>query len=140
MLRLVETNHASAWKPDLGGRTPSGFLHVRTPNALLSERPDLGLQVVTHEIELMPVMLFGGMNRRFCWRQREDQPSLAGVHGCQSEDVPEEETISRRILAVHDDMRTNNHDLCPLALVIFPQAGRLEAIGKQRDAVVLVGA
>jgi hypothetical protein len=27
-----------------------------------------------------------------------------------------------------------------LALVIFPQAGRLDAIGKQRDAVVLVGA
>src|ERR1700680_273055 len=113
MLRLVETDHASARKPDLGDRTPSGFLHVRTPNALLSERPDLGLQIVTHEIELVPVILFGRMNRRFCRRQREDQPSLASVHGCQSEDVPKEETISRRILAVHADMRTKDHDLCP---------------------------
>src|SRR3984885_14072180 len=113
MLRLVETDDASARKPDLGDRTPSGLLHVRTPNPLLSERQDLGLQIVTHEIELVPVILFGGMNRRFCRRQREDQPSLAGVHGCQSEDVPEEEAISCRILAVDDNMRTNDHDLYP---------------------------
>jgi hypothetical protein len=65
------------------------------------------------------------MNRCFCRRQREDQPSLAGVHGCQSEDVPEEETISRRILAVDDDMRSKDHDLCPFfAPVILPQASR----------------
>src|SRR6266849_6821144 len=108
MLRLVETDHASARKPDPGDRTPSGFLHVRTPDALLSEARYLGLQIVTHEVEFVPVILFGGMNRRLCRRQREDEPSLASVHGCQSEDVPEEEAISRRILAVYDDMRTKD--------------------------------
>jgi hypothetical protein len=62
MLRLVETHFASAGKPDLGDRTPSCFLHLRTPDALLPECRYLGLQIVTHEIEFVPVILFGGMN------------------------------------------------------------------------------
>jgi hypothetical protein len=43
-----------AGKPDVGDRTPSGFLHLRTLDALLSECRYLGLQIVTHEIEFVP--------------------------------------------------------------------------------------
>src|SRR5438445_8795539 len=42
----------------------------------------------------------------FCRRQREDQTSVASVHGRKSEDVPQEGAVSRRIIAVHDHMRT----------------------------------
>src|SRR5438445_13555226 len=63
--------------------------------------------------------IFGGMNRHFCRRQREDQPSVATVHRCKSEDIPEEGTIRRRILAVYDYMPTEDHDSLPEALKQF---------------------
>src|SRR5438445_11798019 len=57
MLRLVETDFTSAGKTDLCDRTPSSFLNVRKPDTLLSESRDLGLQIVTHEKEVVPVNL-----------------------------------------------------------------------------------
>src|SRR5260370_10128323 len=108
MLRLVETDFASARKPDHGDRAPSGFLHFRTTDTLRRECRDLGLQIVTHEIELVLVTLFGGMNRQFCRRQREDEPSVASVHGGESENVPEESTIGIRILVVDVAVRTED--------------------------------
>jgi len=101
----------AAGEPDLGDRTPSGFLHVRTPRALLAERGHLGLQVVEHEIELVPNITLGRMNRRFPRRQGEDQPSVAGVHGRKSQDVAKEGAVGRRVPAVDDHMRAEDHDL-----------------------------
>jgi len=90
MLRLVKTDFASAGKPDVGDRPPPCFLHCRTLDAFLPECRYLGLQIVTHEIEFVPVIPFIGMDRRLCRRQLENQPS---------EDIPEEGAISRRILS-----------------------------------------
>src|SRR3954462_15344321 len=112
MLRLVETHFASAWKPDLGDRTPSRFLHFRTSDALLPQRRHLRLQIVTHEIEFIPSMLLGRMNRQFRRRERDDQPSMASIHGCSSEDLTEKGAISGRILAVHNYMGTKDHRTC----------------------------
>jgi hypothetical protein len=81
MFRLVETYFASARKPDTGDRPPSLLFHFRTLYALLLKSRYLGLQIVTHEIEFVPAIRFGGMNRHFRRRQREDQPSVTGVHG-----------------------------------------------------------
>jgi hypothetical protein len=47
----------------------------------------------------------------FCRRQREDQPSVASVHGSKSEDIPQEGSVSRRILAVYDYMGSKDHPL-----------------------------
>src|SRR5262245_29658401 len=110
MLWLVETDLPSAGKPDLDDGAPSGFLHVRAADALCGERRDLGLQVVTHEVELVPVIFVGRMKRRLGRRQREDEPSAAGVDGCESEDVTEKGAISGHILAVHDYVRAEDHE------------------------------
>src|SRR5258707_7073733 len=118
MLRLVETDFASAGKPDHGDRAPSGFLHFRTADTLRRECRDLGLEIVTHEIELVLVTSFGGMNCHFCRRQREDEPSMASVHGGESENVPEEGTIGLRILAVDDDVRAKDHEPPPFSPMI----------------------
>src|SRR5258708_11394804 len=77
MRRLIQADFTSARKTDRCDRTPSGFLHVRHADTLLSECHDLGLQVVTHEIEFVSLTLFGRMNGHFCRRKREDQPSVA---------------------------------------------------------------
>src|SRR5262245_9386698 len=110
MLRLVEANFTSAGKTDLGDRTPSGFLQVRHCDTLRSEGDDLGLQIVTHQKEFVPLKFLGGMNGQFCRRQREDQPPMAGVHCRKSEYVPAEGAISRCILAVEDYVRAKNHE------------------------------
>jgi hypothetical protein len=55
-------------------------MHFRTPDALVPESRYFGLQIVTHEKQFVPAIRFGGMNRHFRRRQREDQPSLAGIH------------------------------------------------------------
>jgi len=80
MLGLVETQFASPRKPDPGNRAPPLFLDLRTLDALSPKRRDLGLQVGADEEEFVPVIQLGGMNRHFCRREREDQPSAAGVH------------------------------------------------------------
>src|SRR2546425_2758783 len=113
MLRLIQADFTSAGKTDLCDRTPSGFLHVRHTDTLLSECHDFGLQVVTHEIEFVPLTRVGRVNSHFCRREREDQPPVASVYRGKSEGVPAEGTISRRILAIENNMRTKDHLTLP---------------------------
>src|SRR5262245_25988047 len=113
MLRLVEANFTSAWKTDLGDRTPSGFLQVGHCDTLRAECDDLGLQIVTHQKEFVPLKVLGGMNGQLCRRQREDEPPVAGVHCRKSEYVPAEGAISRGILAVEDYVRAKDHEPFP---------------------------
>jgi hypothetical protein len=58
------------------------------------------------------------MDCYFCRRQREDQPSMACVHGRKSEDVPQEGAVSSRIFAIHDHVRTKDHKLFSLPPII----------------------
>src|SRR5215470_3733190 len=111
VLRLVETDLAPAWKLDFGNRTPSGFLHIRTVDAFLSERRHLGFQIFAHEIEFVYVVLIGRMKRGLCRRHREDQPAVAGVHGRESKDVPKKGAVSFRILAIDDHMSAIYHEV-----------------------------
>jgi hypothetical protein len=110
MLRLVEADFTSPGKTDLRDRPPSGFLHVRHSDTLRSERDDLGLQVVTHQEEFVPLSAFGGMDGHFCRRQRKDQPSVAGIHGGESEDLAAEGAIGLRIFAVENHVSTKDHE------------------------------
>jgi len=114
MLWLVETQLTSAGKRNPGNRTPAFFLYFRTPDALCPERHYLGSQIVAHEIEFVPLFFFGRMNCHFSRRQSEDEPSVAGVHGFESEDVTEECAISSRIPAEYDYVGSKDHDLCSL--------------------------
>jgi hypothetical protein len=59
----------------------------------------------------MATVFVSGVNRNFRWRQREDEPSVPGVHGRKSEDIPQERTIGFYILAVHDYMGAEDHEL-----------------------------
>src|SRR5215510_751904 len=113
MLRLVETDLAPAWKMDFGNRTPSGFLHIRTVNAFLSEGRHLGLQIFAHEVEFVYVVSIGRMERGLCRRHREDQPAVAGVDGRKSKDVPKKCAISFRVLAVDNHVSARDHEGSP---------------------------
>src|SRR5215510_7922841 len=113
MLRLVETDLAPTWKLDFGNRTPSGFLHIRTADAFLSEGRHLGLQIFAHEVEFMYVVRVGRMECGLRRRHRKDQPAVAGVDGRKSKDVPKKGEISFRVLAVDDHMSARDHEGSP---------------------------
>jgi hypothetical protein len=49
------------------------------------------------------------MNRHFRWGQREDQPSVASVHGWEPKDLPQEGAISFRVLAGDDYVSAKYH-------------------------------
>jgi hypothetical protein len=80
MLRLIQTNLAATRKGDFGNGTPSRLLDISTLDALLPECRHLALQIITHQIEFLPVSVFGRMDRYFGWGQREDQPTVASVN------------------------------------------------------------
>jgi hypothetical protein len=48
-------------------------------DAFVTESRDLSGEIVTHEVEFRAVVCFGGMDGSFGGRQRENQPSVAGV-------------------------------------------------------------
>ena len=51
----------------------------------------------------------GRMNCSFCWRQREDQPSVPDIDRAKSEYVGEECAIGFRILAIEQNVCAKNH-------------------------------
>jgi hypothetical protein len=58
----------------------------------------------------VPAIFLGGMNCGFGWRQRENQPTAAGVDGCESENIAEEGSIGLCVLTVYDDMGSEDHE------------------------------
>jgi hypothetical protein len=62
----------------------------------------------------VPIILAGilvGMKRGLRRRQGKNQPSVACIHGLESKGVSEEGAIRLRVFAVHDYMRTEDHEL-----------------------------
>src|SRR5271167_727051 len=109
MLRPVETDPAPAGKPDLSDRTPSSFLNLGTRDAFLFQRGHLRLEIVTHEIKFVPIIFLVRMERSLCRRQGKNEPPVAGIHGFEPKNISEEGAIRRRVFAVHNDMRTEDH-------------------------------
>src|SRR5712692_10248060 len=114
MRGLVETNLAAARQSHGRSEAPVLFLDVSCRDALPFQPPYGRSQVVAHQIENGPQELVrrvalnkapaGRMDGDFGGRQREDEPSLARVHGAKSEDVTKEATIGFGILAVQHEM------------------------------------
>src|SRR5579863_1166083 len=112
MLRLIKTDLATSGKLDLGDRTPSLVLNVGARHTFSLELGDLGLEIVTHEIQFVPIILAGllvRMKRGLRWRQCKNQPSTACIYRLESENIPEEGAIRFRVFAVHNYMRTEDH-------------------------------
>jgi hypothetical protein len=123
MLRLVETDLTAARKLDPGNRTPALGLNVGARHAFFLERGDLSLEIVTHEIQFMPIILdelLVGMKRGFRGRQGKNEPSVACIYRFESENISEEGAIRLRVFAAHDYVGTEDHEL--YLRVLFPRA------------------
>jgi len=109
MLGLVNGNLASARQPNLGDRAPALLDYRGAIDPLRAERLDLGLNVVAHEVELMPVVGLCGMEGRLCLGKAKDQPSVTRVHRREPKDVTKEVAVSLRVLTVYHHMRAVDH-------------------------------
>ena len=108
MAGLIETYLAPSRESDLGHGTPAGLLDLRQLHALLRERAHLGNQVIAHEVQLRRRRL-GGVNRRFRWRQTEDQPPASRVDVIEAEHVGEKGAIGIGVAAEQHDVRPKDH-------------------------------
>jgi hypothetical protein len=123
MPRLVEAHFSAARQPDLRDRTPPCLFYLGALDTLRGEGTHLGLQVVTHEVQLVRDGSVRGMNRELGRRQREDQPFMACVDPREAEDLTEERPVSRRVLAGDDHMCAEDHRLL-IPFVVIERSAR----------------
>src|SRR5690242_16011050 len=57
------------------------------------------------------------MNRNLRWRQREDEPSVAGVYWLEPQYFTQERAVCPRVLAVYDDVRAKDHGCGPFSVL-----------------------
>src|SRR6478609_2721268 len=110
MARLVHADLAAAWQPEVGEPSPALLGHVVCE--LDSSGPEVthrGVQVVAHEVQLVPGRTIGRVHGQLRGRELEDQPASAGVDMRLPEDLGEEGAIRFRISAEQDDMAAVDH-------------------------------
>src|SRR5678815_2878859 len=104
VMRFVDAECASTRQRDLRHQSPTLVLNRRALQAALLHRRDEPADVLANQIELVQVVLLRWMHGDFRWRQSEDQPSAANVHGGQLENIPEKQPVCLRVLAVDHGM------------------------------------
>jgi hypothetical protein len=110
MLSLVEANFAASRKLDPGDRSPPFLPNGRALDVLPRQSLPFSFKVFTHEVEFLAVVLFGRMERHFCGRQGEDQPSMTGIDRRKPKHIAKEDAVRIRIFAIDDDMCARNQD------------------------------
>ena len=100
MSRLIDTQLPAARKRHLRHETVALVLHRRASDAMALHLGDERLHVVTHQIELVDVVLLGRMNGHFSRRESEDQPAATNVDVRQLEHIAQECAIRFGIGAV----------------------------------------
>src|SRR5262249_24775711 len=100
MLWLVQANHATAGKPDLGDRTPPRLLNFGAFNISLRKASHLCFQVVANEIQFVRASFIGRVECGFSWWQGKDQPAVTRIDEFEPEHITEECTIRLGVLGV----------------------------------------
>jgi hypothetical protein len=88
---LVDRKFRAVWQADRGQQSPALIGDVpRHFGSLPPEFGEGGVDVVTHQVELVMAVAVGRMNGKFCRGQGEDEPAAAGVRRWHAEHVREE--------------------------------------------------
>ena len=77
-------------------------------HALRAQVGDGRVDVVAHQVELVPRLAVGGMDPELGGREGEDQPAAAGVDGVELEHVAEE--LARRLRVAREDRDVDGAD------------------------------
>lgn len=119
MRGLIESNVPAAGQRDGRRVTPRRGLHLSAVNVFFFERRDRSLKIIAHQVEdcsqqLVSGMLLGElalerMKSGLGGRHGEDQPALPNIARAEAENVAKEGAVRFRILAVEQEVRTENH-------------------------------
>src|SRR5262249_28975931 len=109
MPRFVQPDLATTWKSKRPESPSAGFGDGRKPDALSGQLGYRRVQVVAHQIQLVPRGTVDGMYGDLRRRELEDQPSCSGVDAGAFEDVAEEDAICFGVAAVNDHVATVDH-------------------------------
>ena len=82
----------------------------RTFNALAGKRSHFRRKVLAHQVELVAAVLLSRVDGNLRRRKSENQPPMPRVYPRKPENVFKEKAISLGILAVKNNMRSENHD------------------------------
>jgi hypothetical protein len=85
------------------------LLNRRALYALLRERRHFRFQAVAHEIEFVPIIFIGRVERGLSRGKGEDQPAMARIHGLEPENVTEKCAVGFSVLTVDDYVSARNH-------------------------------
>jgi hypothetical protein len=110
VLWLVEAELASSGQLDSGQQAPA-FVGDRTGelHAFALQRIDGCVDVLTHQVQLVPRRALGWMDGHLRGWERKDQPSAAGVDGRESQHITEKRTDPVGVLAVQNRMDSADH-------------------------------
>jgi len=117
MFRLVEPDPSATRQLDLGNASPPGLIEWALEGNPFSFQFRGGrLDVLTQEIELVTLLLLGGMERDLGGRKGEDQPTATRIYRVETEHVFEEAAVGLGVPAVDDHVRAGDERLHPLSL------------------------
>jgi hypothetical protein len=71
------------------------------------------VDVVAHQVELVPPARLVGVDADLGRRQRKDLPALAGVDAAVAQRLPEEAADRLRVLRVEQHVRADDHGHLP---------------------------
>lgn len=77
---FVGAHFAATGKSDRSQLSATLIAHLRDLHVLRSEIFEGRRDVVAHEVQLVPVVVFGVMESGFERRHGENQPTVAGIH------------------------------------------------------------
>jgi hypothetical protein len=95
-------------------------------DSLALELRDGRVDVVAHQIELVPIRLVSGVSGEFRRRQGEDQPAAPRVDGWEPKRVSKQGTDRLRILREYDHVGAGNHG-CSFLVLEWAVARRMTA-------------
>lgn len=108
MHRLVNTETAASRQRDAGHPAKGLLMDRLTVNARLGHLLDECIDVITHQIELVDIVLVGRMHGHFRRQQTKDQPTAADIDVWQTDHIAEKCAVGFRIVAVDDRVSAND--------------------------------
>ena len=118
MARFVDTQPASAGQGELDQTAPPHVLDLAAGDAAVGHVGDQRVDVVAHQVDLVPAVVLGRMHGDLRRRETEDEPAVADVDVGQLDDVPEKGPIGVGVRAEDHCVGTVDHlGLLPIAPV-----------------------
>src|SRR5262245_15821234 len=110
VLGLINPQLSSARESRLDQSSPRLVMDTGTGQTVGPQRRSNTLHIVTHQIELVPSVFFGRMQRDFRTRKPENKPAAANINMRKFQHVTEEGAIGFGVAAVDDYVCAGDHD------------------------------